>query len=240
MNAPKIEYISSYQIQMTYPDGKTEVVALNEIGDAFGAITCPFPPCKAVSVEVGKEGFSGVYTPPQLVQNQIDKQKKRRERMLMSELIGGVYREEYPIFTNSTPTINIRNVSALNTTEHDLVNYERRRLQQLSEKGIKNPVYCIKASDSFMFSIPSPYNYPKYMRDSVLNSNPTFDYGQFLSLEQNMKRKQAKKDITPSTFSFTFTQSGTYVFFQSGDENNLMIITVKGKGETCSDSDRYI
>jgi len=28
-----------------------------------------------------------------------------------------------------------------------------------------------------MFSIPTPYHYPVYMRDSVLNNNPSFDYG---------------------------------------------------------------
>jgi hypothetical protein len=31
-----------------------------------------------------------------------------------------------------------------------------------------------------LFSIPTPYHYPIYMRDSVLNSNAQFDFGQFL------------------------------------------------------------
>ena len=63
-----------------------------------------------------------------------------------------------------------------------------------------------------IFSIPTPYHYPVYMRDSVLNNNPSFDYGQFLQLEKNMKRKQALGDLSPTIFSFTFNDAGSYVF----------------------------
>ena len=38
--------------------------------------------------------------------------------------------------------------------------------------------------DSFIFNIDNPEHYPKYMRDSVINSNPEFDYGAFIELEQ--------------------------------------------------------
>jgi len=91
-----------------------------------------------------------------------------------------------------------------------------------------------------VFSIPSPYDYPVYLRDSVLNSNPNFDYGQFLTLATQMARKQALNDMTPSTFSFTFLTAGNYVFYNAADKNNLLIVSVKGAGEKCGDPDRYI
>jgi len=55
-----------------------------------------------------------------------------------------------------------------------------------------------------------------------------------------MERKAANGDMSPSVFSFTFTEAGSYVFTDASDPNSLMIVSVKGKGETCGDSDRYI
>lgn len=234
-NAPKVEYINTYQVKLTYPDGTEKIVSLNDVGDSYGAIVCPFPPCETVSVEIGKEGFNGVYEPSQLMKNSVNQSKKRRERLLTSQQMGGTYNER---FVNGTTTIQVRNMT-LNDTITD-AQYERRRLQQISQEGIKNPIYCLKENTAMTFSIPTPYNYPMYMRDSVLNSNPDFDYGQFLVLRREMLRKQARGDISPSVFSFTFTERGNYVFQDSADINNLLIVTVKGKGEECSDQERYI
>jgi hypothetical protein len=55
------------------------------------------------------------------------------------------------------------------------------------------------------------------MKDSVMNSNLAFDYGAFIELESEMNRKQAQGDITPSVFTFTFTESGNYVFQDASD-----------------------
>ena len=73
-----------------------------------------------------------------------------------------------------------------------------------------------------------------------MNSNLQFDYGAFIELESEMNRKQAQGDITPSVFTFTFTQSGNYVFQDASDPSQLLIITVKGLGESCADPDRYL
>lgn len=45
--------------------------------------------------------------------------------------------------------------------------------------------------DSFMFQIEDPTKYPVYMKDSVINSNPSFDYGSFIDLATEMNRKAA-------------------------------------------------
>lgn len=62
-NAPKVNYINSYQVQLIYADGTTNIVSLNDVGDSYGDVNCPFPPCTAKSVEIGKDGFGGIYSP---------------------------------------------------------------------------------------------------------------------------------------------------------------------------------
>jgi len=72
----------------------------------------------------------------------------------------------------------------------------QRRLQEdeadtaaSSSPGITNPVYCIGAGDSFLFTITDPYHYPVYLRDSLLNTNADFDYGAFLDLADEMTKE---------------------------------------------------
>jgi len=117
---------------------------------------------------------------------------------------------------------------------------DSRKLATISQTDILNPVYCIYTGDSFMFSIPDSTHFPVYMKDSVINSNPEFDYGSFLNLQTEMLRKQAIGDSTGSIFSFTFVDKGTYVFNDATSTQKLMIVTVMGAGETCTDPDRYV
>ena len=78
------------------------------------------------------------------------------------------------------------------------------------------------------------------MKDSVINSNEEFDYGAFLTLEIEMKLKASKGDLTPSLFAFTFVEAGNYVFHDATNSQKIMIVTVKGVGEECTDTDRYV
>lgn len=55
-----------------------------------------------------------------------------------------------------------------------------------------------------------------------------------------MERKQSDGLLSASLFAFTFVASGNYVFKLSNDAAQMMVITVKGPGETCSDPDRYL
>jgi len=61
--------------------------------------------------------------------------------------------------------------------------FPHRELQAAgSISKVLNPVYCIVVGSSFLFTISDPKHYPVYLRDSVLNTNPDFDYGAFLDL----------------------------------------------------------
>jgi|LauGreDrversion4_2_1035121.scaffolds.fasta_scaffold1660133_1 hypothetical protein len=75
----------------------------------------------------------------------------------------------------------------------------------ISQAALKNPMFCLARGDSMIFTIRNPYHYPVYLKDSVINSNPSFDYGSLLILADQMKAKQANNITTPSMFAFTFT-----------------------------------
>lgn len=68
----------------------------------------------------------------------------------------------------------------------------RRNRRKLGTQAvIDNPVYCLNSGDNFMWTIAVPEHYPKYMKDSTLNSNKQFDYAAFTALGQEMRNKIA-------------------------------------------------
>jgi hypothetical protein len=78
------------------------------------------------------------------------------------------------------------------------------------------------------------------MKDSVINSNPNFDFGPFLTLETEMARLRAQNSTTPVIFTFTFVEAGNYVFYDNISLQRIMIVSVKGLGEECADPNRYL
>jgi hypothetical protein len=115
-----------------------------------------------------------------------------------------------------------------------------RRLAVLEQTEIFNPIYCMYQNDTFLFQIDSPNHYPVYMKNSVINSNPDFDFGAFQTLETEIRALKNQNLTDPVIFTFTFSDPGTYVFNDAANEKKIMIITVKGLGEECADPDRYV
>lgn len=82
------------------------------------------------------------------------------------------------------------------TNSSDRTNMSSTVLTRLSSTGgrvlqaessntvaLQNPVLCIKKGDIMFFNVvPEDGNYPVYNKDSILNTNPKFDYGPFLNL----------------------------------------------------------
>jgi hypothetical protein len=91
-----------------------------------------------------------------------------------------------------------------------------------------------------MFTISDPTHYPVYLKDSVLNTNPNFDYGTFLDLADDMEKKAAQGKTAASFFTFTFIEIGSYVFVDAVNTEKMMMITVMGPGESCADPDKYV
>ena len=62
-------------------------------------------------------------------------------------------------------------------------------------------------------------NYPKYIKDHLYNTNPTFDYGDFKQLEYYI----TETNVTYNNFIFVFTEAGTYVFADAQDLERWVI-----------------
>ena len=109
-----------------------------------------------------------------------------------------------------------------------------RRLQEVSTESarIPDPVICIQKGETFVFSINGTEHYPVYVKDSLINTNPNFDYGAF----KELKRILDAETSTISTFAFTFTQKGIYDFVDNVDPSKHMVVSVMGDGEQCPDS----
>lgn len=97
----------------------------------------------------------------------------------------------------------------------------RRRLTDETQ-GVSNPMVCILSGDGVVFLLTGgPSSYPIYLKDSMLNTNPNFDYGAFRRLAQ-----KAKSSTTITTFAFTFDDGGVYVFANSENLNAKTIVVV--------------
>ena len=71
---------------------------------------------------------------------------------------------------------------------------------------------CITEGDSIFFNVDSKLRrYPVYKKDSTLNTNPDFDYGDFELLRDMI----VTQNIAVSTFSFIFKDQGIFVFENS-------------------------
>lgn len=77
-----------------------------------------------------------------------------------------------------------------------------------------------------MFDVnSSTKSYPVYVSDSLLNTNTNFDYGQFLSLASTINA-----GTSVSQFIFQFNTAGVYVFQNSVDSSQQMVLAVMGSG----------
>jgi len=84
----------------------------------------------------------------------------------------------------------------------------RRRMQETQQ--VINPVVCIEEGGALLFGQVSIDNYPVYQKNSLLNSDPEFDFSAFLQLRNML---EAGADYT--FFAHTFDYQGIYVFADS-------------------------
>lgn len=105
-----------------------------------------------------------------------------------------------------------------------------RTLEEVSKfyASIARPVVCINQRDTILFDV-SNTNYPVYEVDSLLNSNPDFDYSEFTTLAET-----ARSSSMVNSFAFTFDEPGVYVFKLSTDSDALTVIKVMDEGTECS------
>jgi hypothetical protein len=95
-----------------------------------------------------------------------------------------------------------------------------RMLSTGASATLNNPIVTIFVGDSIVFDV-SKASYPVYVKDSLLNTNPSFDYSAFRDLANT-----AQTTISFVTFSFTFADPGTYVFSVSSNSAAITLIKV--------------
>ena len=94
--------------------------------------------------------------------------------------------------------------------------------------SIQQPMVCLSLGDTLMWDLREGGGFPVYVRDSLLNSNPDFDYGQF---EQLAATQRAYGNVT--LFAFTFRDAGVYAFTMSNNPDASMLVTVASAGSSC-------
>jgi hypothetical protein len=85
------------------------------------------------------------------------------------------------------------------------------RMLATTSTVIRNPVICVIAGTTVMFEIDhANKKYPVYLKDSLVNTNPGFDYSSFLALGVKIQAGEVS-----TKFAYTFSQGGIYVFGES-------------------------
>jgi len=84
-----------------------------------------------------------------------------------------------------------------------------------------------------LFDGLSETKYPVYEKDSLLNTNSNFDYGDFADLPVQLAGQ------SNVNFVFTFEQAGIYVFADARDASKLMIISVMKPTEKCPANSKF-
>ncbi|GMH73239.1 hypothetical protein TL16_g06130 [Triparma laevis f. inornata] len=103
-----------------------------------------------------------------------------------------------------------------------------RRLNTPLLSSIDDPVVCLQLGDSLLYKVTNE-RYPQYEKDSLLNSNPKFDYGAFRDLDD-----LAKSSAVVELFGFTFNDPGVYVFSMSDDVTKLSVVAVMDESVACN------
>jgi hypothetical protein len=98
----------------------------------------------------------------------------------------------------------------------------------------------MKVGASVIFDCDSTNKiYPVYQRNSLLNSNPDFDYGEFVTLKEKIE-----SGVSITQFIYTFTTSGVYVFTfnnaANADNEKYVVFGIQPENGRCANEDAFI
>eukprot|EP00758_Cryptobia_borreli_P009290 Tbor_TRINITY_DN5465_c7_g2::TRINITY_DN5465_c7_g2_i1::g.24551::m.24551 len=101
-----------------------------------------------------------------------------------------------------------------------------------TERPVANPIVCLNKGDAMAWDVsdPSRKRYPVYIKDSLLNTNPNFDYSAFLELAEKIK----SPGFTITTFIYTFGSEGVYAFADAENRERITVIRVVSNRKSCS------
>jgi hypothetical protein len=102
-------------------------------------------------------------------------------------------------------------------------------LQITGADPINESIQCISPYDAISFQVTKT-NFPVYIRNSIYNTNPEFDYGAFIKLETRL----TSTGLIIDTFGFTFSNEGVFVFGDySAPDQYQTIVLVTSDSNIC-------
>ncbi|KAI8480901.1 hypothetical protein Bbelb_413740, partial [Branchiostoma belcheri] len=102
---------------------------------------------------------------------------------------------------------------------------------------IPNPLLCLEVEEMVIFKVEvnetdrTKSHYPRYQKDHLFNTNPSFDYGAFRQLQEYIE----KTNVTVEQFAFVFTDPGQYAFYDAQEPGREIFVSVKANGSSCED-----
>jgi hypothetical protein len=223
---------ASGNMVVTYSSGATETIAASSYVPSSGSVSCAVSGASILNMDASAGTFTGIFGAPASV----TAQAVRRRLMYEPEsntfyndgyYMGEGYNTPSSITTFSNSSRFLSNDSFSRRLEDEISS------RRLADASVSNPAVCVKVGDSVVWSTTST-SYPVYMKDSLLNSNPDFDYSAFRELAE-----QASSSTSVTTFAYTFLTAGDYVFQISSSSTALTIISVINSDLTCGVTTTY-
>lgn len=187
--------------------GQIESIPLSSF-NLMGSFTCTASSSRIYSISAANGTFSGIYGFGQTIASKASYSLDRRLSVNILDSIYGSHSISDPFST--------RLLASSNAIKFNASAYPR----------LPQPLVCISQNDSIVFDISS-HEYPVYRKDSLVNTNPNFDYSSFRNLQI-----LATQSSILNNFSFTFISPGVYEFSMSSSSANLIII-VTPPSEQC-------
>lgn len=227
-NSRTVTCLTSGLVAIEDPTGVLATVYLNpDDFDALGYFSCEEAGSNVYYISTTLEDeFTGVFDSGAAFLEDGELRRLFSHRRSLMSTIGTSHGPAAPQLDRSQQRVLVGNASsrihgfAFDKNAFDL---HHRVLQDNSSNIglISNPIVCINRMDSVVFDITNDV-YPIYARNSLLNTNPLFDYGAFRDLAAHA----SSTSLVLSKFAFTFTESGTYVFSLTGEFNSKILIVV--------------
>ena len=230
-SAPNVTCNSYGQLNVYDPATESStILSPSQLADlGAGSITCSSG-ASVYSMKSSASGFAGVFG----LGTSLSSLTNRRRLLSSSRDNVNISYNAIAKWNNFIPGINSNPFRESNETNIlSFGNPLHRYLANDSSSApeLSNPIVVISAQDSIIFDIGGGY-YPQYVKDSLLNTNPNFDYSAFRNLDSS--------SATVSTFSFTFTEPGNYVFQLSKSASSVLIISVLPQYVTRSTSAQFV
>eukprot|EP01029_Cantina_marsupialis_P004430 TRINITY_DN14448_c0_g1_i4.p1 TRINITY_DN14448_c0_g1~~TRINITY_DN14448_c0_g1_i4.p1 ORF type:complete len:2721 (+),score=1122.55 TRINITY_DN14448_c0_g1_i4:133-8163(+) len=225
----------SQKITITDPTtGEQQQISLSDRVDFSGQLSCSnqmldggdtAKSCDVKSIQMTTDGFNGVYGLTDSIKNVAAEDNARR--VLRDYLINGTVTED--IVTDLIAHQRNNTFNATASFFSDKPHMFARILADSTEPAIAQPMLCLEQGDGIVFDLGADKtNFPVYDKDSLMNTNGLFDYGEFRRLAEI-----AVSSADIRLFGYSFDESGTYVFSSSVNPDKQTIIVVMAEGTSC-------